>query len=61
MSRLYQLTPLAELDVREVVFYIAESFGVVRAEQARIEFTRTFRLLAERPELGPPSIALAGS
>ena len=52
MSRRYQLTPLAEQDVREIVFYIAESFGLARAERARGELVKTFRLLAERPEIG---------
>jgi plasmid stabilization system protein ParE len=52
MSRRYRLTPLAERDVRDVVFYIADNFGFARAEQARAEFVRTFRLLAERPEIG---------
>ena len=52
MSRRYQLTPLAEQDVREIVFYIAEDFGLARAEWARGEFVKTFRLLAERPEIG---------
>ena len=48
MSPRYQLTSLAEQDVKDVVFYIAENFGLARAEQARSEFVRTFRLLAER-------------
>ena len=52
MSRRYQLTPLAEQDVREIVFYIAENFGLARAEQVRGDFLETFRLLAERPEIG---------
>ena len=32
--------------------YIADNFGFARAEQARSEFVRTFRPLAERPEIG---------
>lgn len=52
MSRRYQLTPLAVQDVNDVVFYIAENFGLARAEQARTEFVKTFRLLAQRPEIG---------
>ena len=52
MSRRYQLTLLAEQDVREIVFYIAENFGLARAEQVRGDFLETFRLLAERPEIG---------
>jgi plasmid stabilization system protein ParE len=52
MSRRYRLTLLAERDVRDVVFYIADNFGFARAEQARVEFVKTFRLLAERPEIG---------
>ena len=35
MSRSYRLTPLAERDVRDVVFYIADNFGFARAEQAQ--------------------------
>jgi plasmid stabilization system protein ParE len=36
MSRRYQLTPLAEQDVRDIVFYIAERFGLARAERAQV-------------------------
>lgn len=52
MNRPYRLTRLAERDVREIVLYIADRFGVERAERARLEFLNAFRLLAQRPELG---------
>jgi plasmid stabilization system protein ParE len=52
MSRAYQLTPLAEQDVRDIVLYVAAEFGRVRAELVRREFLTTFRRLAERPEIG---------
>ena len=47
MSRHYQLTPLAEQDVRDIVLSVAERFGVERAERARLQFVSAFRLLAE--------------
>ena len=52
MSRRFQLTPLAEEDVRNIVLYVAEHFGRARADRARKEFLSTFRLLAEQPEMG---------
>jgi plasmid stabilization system protein ParE len=52
MSRRYELTPLAAQDVREIVLSIAERFGRARAERARLEFLSSFRLLADRPEIG---------
>jgi plasmid stabilization system protein ParE len=51
MSRHYQLTPLAEQDARDIVLYVAERFGVERAERARLQFVSAFRPLAERPEM----------
>ncbi len=52
MSRGFQLTPLAGQDVRDIVLYVAAEFGRARAQRAREEFLATFRLLAERPEIG---------
>jgi len=52
MSRRFQLTRLAEQDVRDIVFYVAGNFGRARAERAREEFLTAFHLLAERPEIG---------
>jgi len=52
VSRRFELTPLAAQDVREIVLSIAERFGPMRAERARLEFLAAFRLLAARPEIG---------
>jgi plasmid stabilization system protein ParE len=52
MSRGYRLAPLAAQDVRDIVLYVAAEFGRARAERAREELLVTFRLLAERPEIG---------
>jgi plasmid stabilization system protein ParE len=52
MSGSFRLTPLAERDVRDIVFYVAARFGRSHAEYVRTQFLATFRLLAEHPELG---------
>lgn len=52
MSRRFQLTPLAEQDVREIVLYVAARFGRLRAERARADLVSAFRLLARNPEIG---------
>jgi plasmid stabilization system protein ParE len=52
MSSRFELTLEAEDDVRRIIEYVAERFGIQRAEQLRTEFVTAFRLLAERPEIG---------
>ncbi|MEQ1705573.1 MAG: type II toxin-antitoxin system RelE/ParE family toxin [Rickettsiales bacterium] len=51
MTEIFKLSDLAQYDYEDILSYIAEG-NLSAAKQVRIEFSKTFALLAENPNIG---------
>jgi len=56
----YYLTRQAEIDIEEVLTYLAER-NLQAAKNYRAEFTKAFELIAEQPRIGAPRFDYASS